>query len=350
VNRLSVDDLFQRYLDAGFLYRDKLQRLEPFRDEIMDNWRRAAASPDNLLRVVTYDGNRQRSWASLATWRHTETAWCVQHLVSRGDPLASRAVMMAEFEATLEDSCHLSNQSWFRPDNRLPQRVFGSIIARLGSDLARSNLLSVFEVPRRAAAPSPRVSVQELALENQHQLAALATEARGVVYAAGEGFGAPDFGLSALDAAYRKVGLFRYRRAWLAYAGPTPIAALVAHRGPLGLNYSFIENRADLLVSSHCAPGALLEASAALVSAAAPHYGDFRPGYLPLFVDERSAPILSSTGLRPIRSYCQTLWLRAGYAEYRAHLEATFAKVVARSERQKRLRESLVKTQPVEIP
>ena len=345
---MSADDLFQHYLDVGFLYRDKLQRIEPFIEEILDNWHRAAASPDNLLRVVSYTGARARSWASLATWRHTETAWCVQHLVSRGDPLASRAVMLAEQEAAMQDPCHLSNQSWFRPNNRMPQRVFGSIIVRLGPELARSNLITVFEVPRRAFAPSRSVSVQELSVANQHELTALATSARGVVYAAGEGFGAPDFGLAELDRQYRRVGLFRYRRAWLAYDRGEPVAALVAHRGPLGLNYSFIENRADLLVASRCPATTLIKATTALVSAASECYADFRPGYLPLFVDELSAPTLSSAGFQPIRTYCQTLWLRAGYGEYNAHLETTFAKVVARAERQKRLREDLIKTQPME--
>src|SRR5687768_12689086 len=60
LNRLSVDELFERYMQTGFLYRDKLQRLAPFTDEILENWRRASASPDGLLRVVTFSGKHER--------------------------------------------------------------------------------------------------------------------------------------------------------------------------------------------------------------------------------------------------------------------------------------------------
>jgi hypothetical protein len=233
-------------MQTGFLYRDKLERLAPFRDEILDNWRRALASPDGLLRVVTFSGERERSWASLATWRHTESGWCTQHLVSRGDPYATRAVMLAEQEATLEDASHLSNQNWFRPDNRMPRRVFGTIIPRLGEQSACAHRLAMFEVSREAPRPPSRLHVTAVDGPARAPFVALAVAARGPAYVAAEGLGDPDLSLSGLDRLYRRVGLFRYRRAWLASDGQGPIAALVAHRGPLGLNCSFIENRADL--------------------------------------------------------------------------------------------------------
>lgn len=333
VNHLSVDELFQRYMETGFLYPDKLQRLAPFTREILDNWRRAAASPDGLLRVVTHRGGRERSWASLATWRHTEGGWCTQHLVSRGDPLASRAVMLAEQEAMIEDPLHLSNQNWFRPNNRMPRRLFGTISERLGTESACESALVLFEVPLQGIPLSSSCSVQRVESSNQARLAELAAAARGSVYVAAEEIADPDFAMSRLDRLYRRVGLFRFRRAWLARARGELVAALVAYRGPLGLNYSFIENRADLLIDPTSSDGELLAATHALVRAATDCYADFRPGYIPLCVDERWSRALVGAGFRPIRSYCQTLWLRSGYARYHAHLQATFARVAARAER-----------------
>lgn len=345
LNRSSVDELFERYMQTGFLYRDKLQRLAPFTDEILENWRRASASPDGLLRVVTFSGEHERSWASLATWRHTESGWCTQHLVSRGDPFASRAVMLAEQEAMLEDTAHLSNQNWFRPENRMPRRVFGAIIPQLGEASACANRLALFEVPRRRArhpthqqTTGLRVTSVEDA-SSREAFMALAVAARGPVYVAAEGLADADLSMSGIDRLYRKVGLFRYRRVWLAQRrdGDTPIAALIAHRGPLGLNYSFIENRADLLAAPDCPPAELNAATAALLDAAAETYADFAPDAFPLLVDEPSAAALGRAGWRPVRVYCQTLWLRSGYARYQTHLHATFARVAERAAR-KRLR------------
>jgi hypothetical protein len=353
LNRLSVDELFERYMQTGFLYRDKLQRLAPFRDEILENWRRAAASPDGLLRVVTFTGARERSWASLATWRHTESGWCTQHLVSRGDPFATRAVMLAEQEAMLEDTAHLSNQNWFRPENRMPRRVFGAIIPRLGEESACANRLALFEVPRlrparQLGALPPELRVTAVDPGSRAAFVALAVAARGPAYVAGEGLADPDLSLSGIDRLYRKVGLFRYRRVWLAtrkatsngdVAGGTPVAALVVHRGPLGLNYSFIENRADLLAAPDCTPAQLNAATTALLDAAAETYADFGPDVFPLLADEPSAAALATMGWHPVRTYCQTLWLRSGYGRYQAHLHATFARVAERAERKRRRRQ-----------
>jgi hypothetical protein len=349
VNRLSVDELFQRYMQTGFLYPGKLERLAPFTREILDNWQRAAASPDGLLRVVTYAGARERSWAPLASWRYTDSAWCNQHLVSRGDPLASRAVLLAEQRAMIEDPQHLSSQNWFRPQNRLPQRVFGSIIEKLGADRACATRLTVFEVPLNAAGARDAAAViSPVSAPNQRELSGLAASLRGQPYVIAEGLNDQDFGLGRIDRLYRRVGLFRYRRAWLAHHGGELAAALVAYRGPLGLNYSFIENRAELLVSPACPLELIVPITRQLIAAASDAYVDFRPGYIPVFVDERCAPQLASVGLAAIRSYCQTIYLRPSYHRYLEHLESTFARVVERSERKQRPREPLSNTGAIE--
>lgn len=336
VNRLSIDELFQRYMQTGFLYPDKLDRLAPFTQEILDNWRRAAASPDGLLRVVTYTGARERSWASLASWRHTSSAWCTQHLVSRGDPLASRAVLLAEQQAMIEDPTHRSSQNWFRPSNRLPQRVFGAIVRQLGEERACANPLTMLEVPVSSQPAAGPALVTRVSTANQPALHALAAELRGLPFTVAEGLDEDDFELAELDQLYRRVGLFRYRRGWLAHHDGELLAALVAYRGPLGLNYSFIENRADLLIAPGCAAEQIVPVTRQLVAAASEVYSDFRPGYVPLFVDERCAPLLSAAGLHDIRAYCQAIHLRPSYARYFEHIESTFARVAARAERRKR--------------
>ena len=323
-------------MQTGFLYPDKLERLAPFTQEILENWRRAAASPEGLLRVVTYAGARERSWASLASWRHTASAWCTQHLVSRGDPLASRAVLLAEQQAMIEDPEHLSSQNWFRPENRLPQRVFGSIIEHLGADRACANPLTVFEVPLIGTEVRGPAVISEVSATSQRQLRDLAVSLRGHPFVLAEGLDDSDFALNRVNCLYQHAGLFRHRRGWLAHHDGVLVAALVAYRGPLGLNYSFIENRADLLVASTCPAELVVAVTGQLVAAASETYRDFRPGYVPLFVGERRAPLLAAAGLDAIRSYCQTIYLRPSYGRYLDHLESTFARVAQRAERQQR--------------
>src|SRR5882762_2602667 len=82
----------------------------------------------------TGDGKRGR--ASLAVWRTTQNGWMSQHLVSENNPYASRAVMLAAAAASIRRGRDLSAQNWFRPENRFPARVFGSMVQTIGESLS----------------------------------------------------------------------------------------------------------------------------------------------------------------------------------------------------------------------
>src|SRR5260370_9037417 len=54
-----------------------------------------------------------------------------QHLVCENNPYASRAVMLAAAAGAIRKGSDLSAQNWFRPENRFPARVFGSMASSL---------------------------------------------------------------------------------------------------------------------------------------------------------------------------------------------------------------------------
>ena len=85
VNAISVDELFRKYEQAGFLYPAKMQRLAPFMDLVRDNWKRAFRSGDALLYVVSIE-QQDGAWALLSSWRSTNGGWNMQHLVGLGRP------------------------------------------------------------------------------------------------------------------------------------------------------------------------------------------------------------------------------------------------------------------------
>src|SRR5882724_10224429 len=131
VNALSVGEIFALYEHAGFLYPDKAARLFPHLEQVRDNWRRMLRADDSLLYVLTA-GDKKRGRASLAVWRTTHHGWMSQHLVSENNPLASRAVMLAGTAASILRGADESYQNWFRPENRFPSRVFGSMMQTIG--------------------------------------------------------------------------------------------------------------------------------------------------------------------------------------------------------------------------
>src|ERR1700719_3923998 len=172
VNALSVEEIFALYEHAGFLYPDKAARLFPHLQQVRENWRRMLAA-----------GDQKRGRASLAVWRSTRNGWMSQHLVSENNPYASRAVMLAAAAARIRKGCDLSAQNWFRPENRFPARVFGSMVQTIGESLSSVQRHAYFALPRSLSLPTEkRIRVVRYTDSHQEALLEIAAAARGSIY------------------------------------------------------------------------------------------------------------------------------------------------------------------------
>jgi hypothetical protein len=334
VNTIDIDELFDLYERTGFLYPEKAARLTPHLERVKENWRRMLQAEESLLYVLTA-GDKQRGRAALAVWRTTRHGWTYQHLVSENNPYASRAVMLAaEAESILKGSDE-SAQNWYRPENRFPARVFGSMIQSIGGSLSSSQKHAYFAMPRRFT-PGADTGVKVVAYEQSRNrdLCAIASMTRGNVYVIAEEL-AGDVPFKSLDGLYRRVGLRRTRHVWLAYrkGKDEVMAAAIAYRGPLGLNFSFLENRCDLLLPSHLSTTEVEAAASALLAAASTAYDNFELEDIPLISSENAVPALQKLGAEFIRHYCQCIWLKDGYARSYRHVDSFYSKVLVRSEK-----------------
>src|SRR5882757_2499073 len=152
INALSLNEIFALYERAGFLYPEKAARLIPHLKQVRDNWRRMLKAGDSLLYVLTA-GDKKTGLASIAVWRTSHNGWTSQHLVSENNPMASRAVMLAGTAASILKGVDQSHQNWFRPENRFPSRVFGSMVQSIGDGLASVQRHMYFAVPRNQVLP-----------------------------------------------------------------------------------------------------------------------------------------------------------------------------------------------------
>jgi hypothetical protein len=335
INALDVDELFQLYRRTGFLYPEKAARLLPHMELVRDNWRRLLHAPDSLLSVLT-SGGKDRGLASIAAWRTTHSGWTWQHHVSDKNPLGSRAVMLGGLATCILRGDENAQQNWFRPENRFPARVFGSMVPALGESAASVQRHLFFAMPR-ILTPAADRSVQAIPYDSSQQedLCALAIVARGGVYIRGEELDG-DVELRELDDLYRRAGLRRTRQVWLAYAnrrGDQPVGAALAYRGPLGVNFSYLENRCDLLLDPTLAEHMRLAVVASLLNASAAAYSDFEIDDIPIVADQVSAPALLGFGAEFLREYCQGIWLKSGQPRLYRHLESFYSRVLERAER-----------------
>ncbi len=337
VNAISPAALFRRYEEAGFLYPAKQEKLAPFMSAVEDSWTRTLGANQELHWIISYSDPGGNAWASISCWRSTQAGWVAQHLVSVGSPVASRAVMLATCGNRLHAGADRSWQNWFRPNNRFANRVFGSLVSTIGPQYSAVATLDYVLVPlARLSSANSAVRTVECKNAKSDELIALARAARGPVYVAGEELDADDLLLEGVDELYSRVGLRRYRRIWLAYlpGSNEPAGAAIAWRGPLGLNFSFLENRCDLLL----APGldALQRGPVvrALVSAASEAYTRFPSDAVPVITDCLTSSHLKTMGGALVRQYSQSFWLeQRGLLGWYHHVEKFYDRMMRAEKR-----------------
>ena len=334
VNALSINQLFALYERTGFLYPGKAARLTPHLGQVRENWRRMLRGGESLLYVVSA-GNEKSGRASIAVWRTTPHGWMSQHLVSENNPLGSRAVMLAGTAASILRGVDESYQNWFRPENRFPSRVFGSMVQTIGPAHSSVQQHMYFALSRRLALPlESGIRVVPYDPSHKEALCAIAQASRGPIYVTAEDL-AGDVELRAVDELYRSVGLRRTRQVWLAYPenGNEPIGAALAYRGPLGANFSYLENRCDLLLHAGLADRDVSEVVISLLGAASTAYQDFELDAIPVIADPVASVVLIQLGAEYLRDYCQGIWLKDGNLRFYRHIDGFYSRLLARSEK-----------------
>ncbi len=334
INAMPVDEIFALYERTGFLYPDKAARLLPHLGQVKENWRRMLSRGESLLYVLTA-GDEKRGLASIAVWRTAKNGWTFQHLVSENNPYASRAVMLAGSAAGFLKGVAESNQNWFRPENRFPSRVFGSMVKTIGESLSSVQRHLYFALPRKLVMPAQKgIRVVPYTPSHKEALCTIAAAARGNVYVTAEELQG-DVEFKAVDEMYRSVGLRRTRRVWLAYRGykDEPLGAAVAYRGPLGVNFSYIENRCDLLLHPTLPDSDVAGVTASLLKVSSSAYQGFELDAIPVITDEIAGAAMTELGAELLRHYCQGIWLKGGQLRLYRHVDAFYSRLLARSER-----------------
>lgn len=333
INALSVEQIFALYERTGFLYPEKAARLRPHLGLVLRNWRKMLRAGESLLYILT-SGDEAKGMASLAVWRTVPHGWVSQHLVSDNNPFASRAVMLAAAAGKILRGTD-DAQNWFRPENRFPARVFGSMVSTIGESLCSVQRHSYFALPRKLKfACSGRIRAVPYDPAQKQALSMIASASRGGIYIAGEDL-LGDVELHSVNDMYRSVGLRRTRSVWLAYQGTRtePVGAAIAYRGPLGINFSYLENRCDLLLHPTLPAVEVPNVISSLLSVLPAAYEDFELEEIPLIADEMATEALLKSGAEFLRHYCQGIWLKAGHQGFYQHVDGFYTKLLARASR-----------------
>jgi hypothetical protein len=335
VNVLTLPELFDAYERAGFLYQEKMRLLAPYWDLIRDNWRRALRAGEVLLYIVSTRPDGDGRFATITSWRSARRGWVTQHLVSSAGPLASRAVMLGTQAVRIRDGLDCSHQNWFRPTNRYADRLFGSMVSRIGREFSTVLTYDLFRLPRNVPAISPGdIYVRPYEPFDRDALLELVVRARGEVYVKAEDL-SEDIEFAEVNSYYALVGLSRTRRVWLAYMGGSGrlVGAAIAYRGPLGLNFSFLENRCDIVACTESDSEQTKQTIGSLLGSCLEAYEDFELNWIPITIRSDQAESVRELGLPYLRQYRQGIWLQDGFHAWYRHVELFYSRLSTRTAR-----------------
>lgn len=336
LNEVTIDTLFDQYNKIGFIYPAKKELLAPYFEQITKNWKTLLNSEEDLLWVMDNVPNARKDFASVSFWRQSNYGLIAQHLVSNGNGLMPLKVMMEAQRMAEQDYTEneiKSGQNWFRPDNRYAFRVFASMFEKLGEE--RASLIRFQYL---------HLSFEHINMTAQNDFAV--EEVTGIdlpfinfvkrhynnVFVRAEELDTEDIQLTALAKKYQNAGLDRSRKVLKIKDAQTGeiISAIVANRAPLGLNFSFLENRAYYILDKNMDEKKRAQVVAAMNTAIQPFYSDIELQALPIVTDELTSTELQNQKAAFFKEYMQSIWLREGFSMWYDHIYSFLSKVEAR--------------------
>lgn len=335
---MTAEELFDRYEACGFLYPAKREQLAPFIDTVRTTWNASlkADMADCVHHCLTCTNSERGAWGTVSMWRSSARRAHSQHLVSSGWPGCSRNVMLAAQDWWDGSGVEFA-EKWFRSENKYPNRIFGSVPDRLGhanSTLERRALFA----SGRDHEHNPDVPVEVHLVGDDAGIVARDVLARltDPVVAAAEELDTGDVSLNELNEAYARVGLQRSRRVHMAtipgHAQPVGLAS--AYRGPLGLNFSFLENRCDIWLDRQLDETERRSVASALLDASRSTYEDCPLPYILVTCDEPTLEVLLNwTHGQHIRTYERCIWTRSGFWDWYCHVDSFYQRVMELEER-----------------
>ena len=340
LNGNTITGLFEKYEEIGFLYPEKKKLLLPHFSEITDNWEKLLSSKEEILwTLTTKEQALKKDFASITAWKQSNYGLFAQHLVSTGNPLLSLKVMMAaqdRAEFHFNETEVLSCQNWFRPTNRYAFRVFASMYEKLGPQ--KSSLL-LFQYLHLSFANIPksvdkRFEIEEV-VDVDSEFIKFLNEHWGEVFVKGEELDRRDIQFLKLNATYQKYGLSRTRKVLKIKDAKTGkiLACVIANRAPLGLNFSFLENRAYYVVPLLLEEELRAALAAQMNSAIQSFYSDIVLQAIPIITDAMTSETLILQKAVFQRKYHQSIWLREGFSEWYDHIYSFLQRIEERMNR-----------------
>ena len=136
-SEVDLDDLWEFFFDTGFLYPTKYNLIQSYREEFKETYRKLYQENPEIARHFTYQKNG-RIDGHISMVRAYKKAWMIHHHAARANGNRRAGfVVLKQIMHYLSDMCRLPSanmdyvMSFFRPENKFPNKVFGGFAKAL---------------------------------------------------------------------------------------------------------------------------------------------------------------------------------------------------------------------------
>ncbi len=138
-NKIDMDALWEFFFEAGFIYPEKYVILKSSRKRFKETYSRLYQDNPEISKHFTYQKNG-RIYGHISMVRAYERAWMIHHHAARSVEgrragfLVLKQIMLYLNNVRRFPSAKMDYvMSYFRPENKFPDRVFGGFAKALGS-------------------------------------------------------------------------------------------------------------------------------------------------------------------------------------------------------------------------
>lgn len=306
---ISFNEFFSLLTRMHFFYKEKEILVLPCLESIHETWDVLLQNPPGIAHN-TFVPSDTGITAICSCWRTSQTCWCLQNGIALNIRDYIKALVQ-ESARILEDPSTDYVQAWFRPGNRIVSKMCGEGSPLYDSKEVYSEIVSCLQYGPTSESeqdscilpvkPSHKIDVlQEFISKNKSPL-----------FFASEDFG-QDLFLDSIGSLFQQTGLTHTRVVDIIGSDSEIQAAVISYHSSPGINFSFLENRIEVIVDKKIGTDSALGAT---IMGTLRRHSASRRIPVPVIADPKTAELLIRNGAHFQREYMRRIWTKKAYAE-----------------------------------
>ncbi|HPL95914.1 MAG TPA: PilZ domain-containing protein [Smithellaceae bacterium] len=306
---VDMDALWEFFFDTGFIYGEKYQHLYPNRESFAQTYRKLYRDSPEIARHFTYQKNG-KIYGHIAMVHAYPRSWVIHHFSAR--PLEAKVPGMLVLRQIMHflNGCHRFASfgmkyimTYYRPDNKLVDRIFGGFARDLGNPSGSSlDLFSYLHFDRTShGSPMPEGFTLRECLPDDFTVFRdfYQNSSGGLLFDAFR----PDMDMQPLEEKFQSRGFKRGCRTYCLCRKDKHLAFLLVNQSDLGLNLSDLLNGIHVfIIDEKTLEWPVLQAALSSLS------GVYSVGRIPTLV--YPATYLAREGVTADKQY--QLWIMTG--------------------------------------